>query len=985
MSRVIDAWILLCAVCGCAAGLPIDELRRSSVFIEGEDFTPMGPEWRVGEGWYDDIYEATSGNAVLANDGGGGEAVAHVQIPADATYHVWMRYLKIGAYPGTIALRIEQDGATVFDHKYRTAPEGGDWRPVWEKFTADLVAGPATVTLSIAQPGIRQRVDCVLITPDLDYEPNYRDFARPVYVRFRLTEPAAPAVASVTTYQHRGPVYYGYPGTISTGGLEVGEPIPPATWSPWCELSRWMDAGKWLTTVKLKFLVGGKPVQRVAGEFQVAVEPDDARAQTFHENIQGSIVTLVLPGDLVRFPDIPALASQLSARHLQMARDLNLPPLPETDGRIPLEMIICGYGDAYESMDVLGMEMQAARIFGANSFNDMIGPRRARAADLGVRRIFLNRWLPYQAWHCPTAANLPEMMDQEFSRAAAEINQEDPGALAVAYRNKLWDEPGTSDLRHLRDCASCVAAFQQYLQERGFSPSDFGRQSWDDIKPVERAEAVDAVTRKLHYWSVQFRDFTNANLVLQARLASERQLGEHILTCVNFTDGALSGWDAAMTNGPDWFLYGRMKAETLLWSEDWTALGPEVSGYIADMLRAAARPHGLPTGEYIICNHVPTLEQRTFSALMHGVRILNFYCYGPYYAFADGMVAENPETQRVLGQTLRKVAAADPYLHPAQVPPAQVAILYGKSHEIWQQDAAVNTERRTMYLAMQHSHVPVDMVCEQDIEEGILDGYRLLIMTESNLTRAAAQKVTRWVKAGGVLQMCAGAGTSDQFNEPLTDILNLCGISVEAVDKPAGDYREHYGVRYLTSSGELTLPAGELWPECTLPLVGYRETVTLEGEDPVAQVLARFSDGTPAVLQRAVGAGIVLRYCFMPGLAYVRTADPGPNRLTLGYRPELLSVLTAGVRLAGVTSPLQVSSPLVEAQLLPGPQADVVVLCNWSGGDLQDLQVTLRDATAYTAARSITLGPLTVNRVGAVGRLQMSLGASDVIVLSKSP
>jgi hypothetical protein len=38
------------------------------------------------------------------------------------------------------------------------------------------------------------------------------------------------------------------------------------------------------------------------------------------------------------------------------------------------------------------------------------------------------------------------------------------------------------------------------------------------------------------------------------------------------------------------------------------------------MLRAAARPGNLPMGEYIICNHNPTLEQRAFSALMHGGR-----------------------------------------------------------------------------------------------------------------------------------------------------------------------------------------------------------------------------------------------------------------------------------------------------------------------------------------------------------------------------
>ncbi|MBM3501452.1 MAG: hypothetical protein FJX74_22590, partial [Armatimonadetes bacterium] len=247
-----------------------EALRRSCVFIEGEDFGPTGDEWRPGQGWADDIYEANSGDAVLANDGEKGEATAEVVVPAAGTYLAWVRYLKVGAYPGTFGLRIEQNGATVLDAEYRATPEGNDWRAVWEKFETPLAAGPAKLTLHIRQPGIRQRVDCVLLSPDPAYEPNYRDFAPQVFLRVRLLGPTQPVHVRVSTYQHRAPTWYGEPGTLGGTGFGSPEPLPVGTWSPWVDLSPWMDAGKWLTTIKLRFMQGDQPLPSVRTELQVA-------------------------------------------------------------------------------------------------------------------------------------------------------------------------------------------------------------------------------------------------------------------------------------------------------------------------------------------------------------------------------------------------------------------------------------------------------------------------------------------------------------------------------------------------------------------------------------------------------------------------------------------------------------------------------------------------------------------------------------------
>ncbi|MBM3472342.1 MAG: hypothetical protein FJX75_03590 [Armatimonadetes bacterium] len=977
-----------------------EALRRTSVFVEGEDFVPTGPEWVAGEGWRDDIYEANSGNAVLANDGGKGEATKDVVIPADGTYNAWVRYLKVGAYAGTFGLRVEQNGQVALDAEYRTKPEGADWKPMWEKFEAGLVAGPAKLTLYIKQPGIRQRIDCVLLTPNLTYEPNYRDFAPQVFLRVRLIEPEQAVSVRVSTYQHRAPVWYGEPGTIGATGLGSADPLPPDTWSPWVEISPWMDADKWLTTVKLRFMAGDKPLPSVKADLQVAPEPDEAQARTFSEDLDGEIVSLSLPGNLRKYPDLPALASELSARHLATAKALGLPPLPLVGAEralpkpsIQRELWISGWGNSFRSRKILALEMETTRLLGASAVNDLYGVRREIGEGLGIKAGFMSQWVPYQAWGCPMSPDLPKMMDDHFARIAADIRAEDPEGLARCYRNILQDEPGTSDLKHLAECPHCSAAFRTFLREHGLTPADFGAATWDALKPVPRDQATDAPTRRLHYWSIEYRDWTNARLVREGRLAAEKHLGSHILNCVNFTDGPLSGWGAGMIEGPDWFLFGRMGSVSQMWSEDWATLGPEVSGYITDMLRAAARPGNLPVGEYIICNHNPTLEQRAFSALMHGARTLHFYCYGPYYAFADGMVSDNPETQATLARTLRKIAAADDCLKDARLPKAEVAILYGKSHEVWQEDSAVNTERRSTYLALQQAHLPTDILCEQDIADGVLDavppsggrgqgvgqGYKALYVTESNLRRDAAAKIIAWVQAGGGLHLGAGAAVRDEYNEPLPDLLDLAGVKVTSVDKPAGDYREHYGLHYTAPKGEVSLTAGDLWPQSALPLLGYRET----SEATTAQVLAQFADGSPAVYLNKAGAGSVLRFAFMPGLGYAKSADPGPDRLTVGYKPEQLPVLTAAARLAGVTPTLTIDSLLVEAQLLHGPREDALVLANWSGGPLADVRIAIPGKPVHKSARALSGAKVALSRDAKGISLSLPLDATDVVILTR--
>ena len=197
----------------------------------------------------------------------------------------------------------------------------------------------------------------------------------------------------------------------------------------------------------------------------------------------------------------------------------------------------------------------------------------------------------------------------------------------------------------------------------------------------------------------------------------------------------------------------------------YSSLGPDGTGYAVDVLRSAGSPHRLPVGMYLIANDATTLPLRTYSALMHGAKCLNFYCYGPYYAFVDGTLSENVPAQRALAAVTREIAKADHLLAPGHVPSAQVAVSYFKSHEIWQTDGAIQVERRNTYLALTHDNYPVDFLDEPLVEQGALGRYQVLHLVDSNVSRDAAVKIRDWVAQGGTLVACAGAGLRD----PLVD------------------------------------------------------------------------------------------------------------------------------------------------------------------------------------------------------------------------
>src|SRR5207253_192891 len=134
-----------------------------------------------------------------------------------------------------------------------------------------------------------------------------------------------------------------------------------------------------------------------------------------------------------------------------------------------------------------------------------------------------------------------------------------------------------------------------------------------------------------------------------------------------------------------------------------------------------------------------------------------------------------PEMWRAQAELVREVGAAEELLLPAMPPPAEVALVYSSASDVWtaKGNLAYGFDRMHTWLALAHAQIPVDIVSEADVADGRLAGHRVCYLSGLNLTRAAADRLAAWVRAGGTLWLTAGAAARDEYDRPLTALNDL--------------------------------------------------------------------------------------------------------------------------------------------------------------------------------------------------------------------
>lgn len=645
------------------------------------------------------------------------------------------------------------------------------------------------------------------------------------------------------------------------------------------------------------------------------------------------------------------------------------------------------YGVRTSDKAVIAAECRSLRQIGINGLRnapgfllDQVAAGEAQAKDFGRIRLNHGMGFPVPRFDaknpaksdpesgCPfapgvaarTQAGIEKTLADAFDEAADEV-----WALTVDEIGAVFDA-APEGKNHVATCPRCAEGFREYLKSRGLKPGDFGKADWTEITPVAVADPAappptDRAAALRTYYTGLFINYASAKLFTPLRDAAAKANEEK--------QKAIAAGDTASAAAKRPFLYSyALRGNTFLMGGhsldffefyrhadnafvyETSNRDPRVwhwDSHLCDVGRVVAAEQGLEFGIYVK-PHRGAPIQRAISSLARGATMLYWYTYGPDWAKGDTFAADE-ESLVAASKGARLIAAAEDVLYGSKwAAPAEVAIVSPRSSEFWMRRLGNPPDRvaawenaKWIYTALTHAHLPVDALDEDLlVEKSLADlgRYKVLYINGPNLTAAAAKKIEQWVAAGGTLVTHAGGMRLDEANQPLAGATKLVGLTTRR-EPEMWKKVKLYGATSLESFDDKSVAIAPAPTDLAVrggaafgggnfsPIVG-RE-ILAPGDD--TEILARFSDGGPAVTRHAHGKGTAWVVGLFPGLEY--SAPLRTDRYDLRRDHDPIRVQFAIAPCKDVVRPVvDCNQPTVEGVLVKnavsGQQA--VALMNWT-------------------------------------------------------
>lgn len=791
---------------------------------------------------------------------------------------------------------------------------------------------------------------------------------------------------------------------------------------------------------------GGKKlksgIEQVVVEFEVT--HDGKVIKTFSEiSPQGSVVSFAFPGNVLveKGPNSPEFADKFQglAGHARDRREYMEKLFSESD---PLPKLVAiggnlggGYGEGagykirHTNLEIVKDEARTMQLMGYNSltsytkstligmaeqFNRMYfgGPGSGNPMTILHKGIDKEDKEAKQDASCPFHPAIKEQMATAITN-----NIEDHRAAGAQQSWGIWDdEIGVYVKEHMLDCPRCQDAFRNYLRTHNIEPAMLGKQSWDQVlpyaiwpaktpKPTEpkgaKSQSADAREPKrshvappedagdaLRYYYT-FRFMTHATAQVYPEAVQE-------FKAAGIPIYALQGSTPAATgHSLDWHEFYDMGANSaILWeTSNSNPLEWQWESYLADIARGISMRHSIPIG----CTIKPgrgAPQQRMLSVISRGTEAIEWYHYGPDYTYNGDSFSQHRDLLEAVAKAGRVLGRAEEHLYHARwAGQPEVAFVSPRSSEIWgkaNNETTAFEDAKWVYSALTHAHIPVDILSEQQLAEGKLDQYKVIYIVGPHLRSDSAAKVAEWVKAGGSLWTDAIGLSRDEANQPLTVFQEVLGLGERKLEKWGS-------VSGLKPIMETNAPdyANFVWNQNKLRAVMGREALSTKD----GQVLATFSDGKPAVIQRRFGDGQVTVAGFLAGLTYSAKVRREDYNMRADFDSAIRSLIAAPAVARKVYQPVLPSEPLVEAVLLEKDGKRSITLMNWayqynSEGSktrnrlnrslqvAENLRVALPGVENVKSVRSVAHGELKVEGSGANRSVVLpNLQEIDVLIL----
>jgi hypothetical protein len=409
-------------------------------------------------------------------------------------------------------------------------------------------------------------------------------------------------------------------------------------------------------------------------------------------------------------------------------------------------------------------------------------------------------------------------------------------------------------------------------------------------------------------------------------------------------------------------------------------------------------------------------RRQFYGDLAHGVKYIHLYVFAPSFSSPAGdyVDADGGTYEQVLRATHElgqwDDILADSVPHAAGV---KVALLFSETGDIYQDSyGTAGAAKRSLYIALAHSQVAMDVVTEDDLTDGTLHEYAVLYLCHAHVNDAASNAVAAWVKTGGIVVSSVIGGMRNQQNQTNTALSTVFGFGanqtlgplVYSGSRPSGvdngnriDFIKQdlaFAEVLDTATVSFTDPGGSQ-ERGKLTVVG--EKTIFRSPLPVdATVLATFdSDGSPAAYSRVVGQGKAVFFAFYPGLSYFhpaipkRPVDRGSTDESFNHWvPRDFNVAARTLAAAPALSvhgaaPVLSSEARVDIGVLAASgKGTVLPVTNWSGSSVKGLELTLQFKCKFSKATLASGGPVTATPLSSgFYKFVFDLEVADALIL----
>jgi hypothetical protein len=391
-----------------------------------------------------------------------------------------------------------------------------------------------------------------------------------------------------------------------------------------------------------------------------------------------------------------------------------------------------------------------------------------------------------------------------------------------------------------------------------------------------------------------------------------------------------------------WISVFREGGMTMPWGEDYifqVPVGSQQMNFImVDMFRAAIRDKPAAKIHYYVMAHSPnntpaSWRRQFYGDLAHGVKVFNLFEFRPVQAAYTENHVNMPAMYQEVRKAFHELGTFEDIVQDGQVRPGLAGLWCSETADVWDNHRSpFDAAKRCLYIAIRHNQTPLDFVVDGDD----LKSYRTLYLADANVCRAGSKAIAVWVEKGGKLLATAGAGMFDEFNQPNTVLRELLGVEQSKLEEAPGE-----PIRFAKQDlpvakpiATISLPSGDAVVD--LPVFGLRSQVVAKS----AQILSKFTDGSPAFTRRQVGKGQAIYCAFLPGLSYFKPAMPlrpidrgateesMTHYLANGFDESARRLLDLGLSDA---LPVRCSDPRVESTVIEAKHGVVIPLINWKG------------------------------------------------------